>query len=455
VKGRIAVIGGGWGGCAAAVELARRGVDVSLFESSRILGGRARRVASDHGLLDNGQHILSGAYTETLRLMRLVGAEPERLLLRLPLTLIVPGEMAIRAPRLPAPLHLAAALLGAKGLAWPERLAAMRFMLALRLKDFRLDNDESVADLLTRHRQPARLRRLLWEPLSLAALNTPSEGASAQVFAHVLRDALAGDQAASDLLLPQTDLSALFPEPAAEFLRRHGSEVNLSRPVHKLEPLSEGGFRLAGEGWSEVFAAVVLAVAPYHAASLLPELPQTNACRAVLDGLSYEPIATCTLGYEVPVRLPCPMIGLPDGPGQWLFDRSQILGRSPSPPRPSPSRGEGSVVSRYATSILNAVISGPGTYQNMSREELAGAIHDQICAAVGPLPAPRWQQIITEKRATFSCRPNLNRPRMETGRKDLLLCGDYVASDYPATLETAVRSGIAAAERLAVILGDK
>ena len=434
MTGRIAVIGGGYGGCAAAVELARRGFAVSLFESSRILGGRARRVASKYGPLDNGQHILAGAYTETLRLMRLVGAEPERLLRRLPLTLIVPGEMAIRAPRLPAPLHLTAALLAAKGLAWHERLAAMRLMLALKLKGFRLDSDESVADLLTRYRQPERLRRLLWEPLSLATLNTPAKEASAQVFAHVLRHTLAGDRAASDLLLPQTDLSALFPEPAAEFLRQHGSEVHLCHPVRKLEALSEGGFRLAGEGWSEVFSAVVLAVAPYHAHALLPDLPETNSCRTVLGGLSYEPITTCNLGYEVSVHLPRPMIGLSGGPGQWLFDRSALVGKSGS--------------------IVSAVISGPSSHQDMSREELVAALHRQICAAVGPLPAPRWQQIITEKRATFSCRPNLSRPRMETGLKSLLLCGDYVDSDYPATLETAVRSGIACGKRLTVVLGS-
>lgn len=432
MKGRIAVIGGGWGGCAAAVELARRGHAVSLFESSSTLGGRARRVITEHGSLDNGQHILSGAYTETLRLMRLVGAQPERLLLRLPLTLVVPGEMAIRAPSLPAPLHLATALLGASGLAWHERLAATRFMLALKLKGFRLNGDQSVTDLLTHYRQPTRLRRLLWEPLSLAALNTPAEVASAQVFAHVLRDTLAGNRAASDLLLPLTHLSALFPEPAAEFLVQHGGVVQLSRRVRRLETLSRCGFRVLGEDWSEDFAAVVLAVAPYHASRLLPELPQTEACREALGGLSYEPIVTCTLGYAHTIQLPCPMIGLPGAPGQWLFDRSVLVG---------------------ADGVLTAVISGPGSHLAMNREELVAAIHHQICTAIGPLPAPLWHQIVTEKRATFSCRPQLKRPQMETGLKGLLLCGDYVVSDYPATLETTVRNGVACAEPLGFLLG--
>jgi len=431
VKRRIAVIGGGWGGCAAAVALARDGQAVTLFESSRTLGGRARRVDSAHGPLDNGQHILSGAYRDALALMGLVGADPERLLLRLPLTLVYPGQMALRAPRLPAPLHLAAALLGARGLSWAERLAAMRLMLALKIRGFRLDEDESVAKLLARHRQPERLRQLLWQALSLAALNTPAERASAQVFAHVLRDSLAGSREASDLLLPRTDLTALFPEPAAAYLAGRGGELRLSCPVRRVAPLTDGAFRLEGDGWSEEFSAVILAVAPYHASDLLPERAQTRACRAALAGLAFEPITTCTLAYEVPVPLPCPMVGLTNGPGQWLFDRSGLLGQ-----------GGGS--------ILTAVISGP--YQDMTKAELLAALHAQVCALSGPLPPPPppplWQQIITEKRATFSCRPELHRPTLDTGLPGLLLCGDYVASDYPATLETTVRSGLACAARL-------
>lgn len=440
MKRRIAVIGGGWGGCAATVALARDGHPVTLFESSRTLGGRARRVDSPHGPLDNGQHILSGAYRETLALMRLVGADPEHLLLRLPLSLVYPGQMEIRAPRLPAPLHLATSLLAAKGLSLAERLAALRLMLALKLRGFKLDEDESVAELLTRLRQPERLRQLLWQALSLAALNTPAERASAQVFAHVLRDSLGGSREASDLLLPKTDLSALFPEPAATYLQRHGGELRLSCPVRRVAPLADGAFRLVGDGWNEEFSAVILAVAPYHALALLPDLPQTRACRAAIQGLSFEPILTATLAYGVPVPLPCPMVGLingltnglTNGPGQWLFDRSSLLGQ-----------GGGT--------ILTAVISGP--HPDMTKTELTEALHAQVCALAGPLsaplPAPLWCQIITEKRATFSCRPGLSRPAMDTGLPGLLLCGDYVASDYPATLETAVRSGLACAARLA------
>src|SRR3954468_24260827 len=106
---RVAVVGAGYAGLAAAVALTRAGAAVSVFETNRTPGGRARRVEYRGTLLDNGQHLLLGAYRETLALIRGAGA-PERALLRLPLPLVFPGRFRLRAPRLPAPLHLAAAL---------------------------------------------------------------------------------------------------------------------------------------------------------------------------------------------------------------------------------------------------------------------------------------------------------------------------------------------------------
>ena len=199
-KLNVAIIGGGYAGMAAAAELATQRIPLTLFESSRQLGGRARAVET-HGLvLDNGQHILLGAYSETLRLMRLVGADAERLLLRLPLTLSYPGRLHLAAPRLPAPLHLLLALLSARGLDWSEKLAAVRFMQALRRCGFKLvagTANATVNDLLAAHAQPQRVCEYLWRPLCVAALNTPPDAAAAQVFCNVLRDSLAAARQAS------------------------------------------------------------------------------------------------------------------------------------------------------------------------------------------------------------------------------------------------------------------
>lgn len=423
----IAVVGAGYAGCAAAVTLAAAGRRVVLFEASRHLGGRARRVQTAHGVLDNGQHILAGAYRETLRLMRLVGADPERLLLRLPLSLILPGEMVLRAPRLPAPWHLAAALLGAQGLSRRERLAAARFMAWLQWRRFRLPADGPVAELLRRQRQPDRLCRVLWEPLCLAALNTPTTQASAQVFACVLRDSLGGDRHSADLLLPKTDLSALFPEPAADFLRQRGSEVRSACPVRRIKPLADGQFELQGHDFLGTFGAVILAVAPYHAGTLLPTHPAIETTHSALAHLRYAPILTCTLAYPHPVTLPGPMLGFAQGNIQWLFDRQALVG--------GPDHQ------------ITAVISAPE--RKIPDEELLQEMHRQISAIHGAsLPAPIWHQIITERRATFSCTPHLIRPDTHTGLPGLLLAGDYLLPEYPATLESAVRSGVMCGEQL-------
>lgn len=421
---RVAVIGAGYAGMAAAVELCAAGVAVDVFEASRTLGGRARRADIDGAAYDNGQHILVGAYSETLRLMRQVGADPERLLMRLPLDLEYPGHMRIKAPVLPAPLHLAVALLGAQGLSWAEKWAAIRFMQFLKGRRFQLPADLSVHTLLEDQKQPDCLRRYLWEPLCVATLNTPTDSASAQVFAHVLRDTLGAGRAASDLLLPQTDLTALFPEPAAQYLESHGGRILRGHRV--------GQIQANGNGWqidqeSPIYDAIVLAVAPQHVSALLPENAMLEPLRQQVAALRFEPIVTAYLHYPASVRLAQPMLGYGDGLLQWLFDRGQLMG---------------------TPGTLAAVISARGRHLDLPGDELAQRLDAEIRSFMPELPALQSHRVITEKRATFACAPSLHRPATQTPIPSLLLAGDYVASDYPGTLESAVRSGIAAARLL-------
>lgn len=421
---RVAVVGAGWAGCATAVELAARGARVTVFEASRVPGGRARRVLLDGRALDNGQHLLIGAYRETLALMRRVGVDPDTALLRLPLTLEVPGEFALRAPRLPAPAHSALALLGARGLSWTDKIAAARLLLALRRARFACPPDETVTALLERHAQTERLRRLLWVPLCLAALNTAPDLASAQVFAAVLRDSLAAHRAASDLLIPRTDLSALLPEAALAHVAAHGGILRLGLRVRALAPAARG-WRLDPGG--EDFDAVVLACAPWHASALLAPLPATAELAATLAALPSEPIVTVYLDYGTGVRLPRPLLALDGGHAQWLFDRGQLGG---------------------PTGLLAAVISAGGPHMALPHHTLAQAVDAELRRYL-PLPPLVHQRVIAEKRATFACHPRLPRPPSETALPGLLLAGDYVAGEYPATLEGAVRSGLGAARRLA------
>jgi squalene-associated FAD-dependent desaturase len=416
----VAVIGGGYAGMAAAVELAARGTPVTVFESARQLGGRARGVQHDGTQLDNGQHLLLGCYHDTLRLIEQVGGDIKQDFLHLPLQLDLHGHLDLRAPRLPAPLHLLAALLGARGLNWSERIKAAGFMLALRRMDFRLPDDITVSELLVKHGQNADLTLKLWEPLCIAALNTPVTKASAQVLLNVLRDALHRARADSDMLLPRLDFTALFPRRAAAYIEQRGGKVHVSCGVDAITP-KDGGIEVVTAQGSRTFSHVVCAVSPVVAAKLLRPLSALRDIAAQIDALQYQPIYTVYLQYPAHVRLPQPMIGLHGRSSQWLFDKGSIAGRP---------------------GLIASVISAEGIHQGLSHEELERKVIGELSEEFGIATEPEWVRVIAEKRATFSCVPRLQRPSQQTSLPQLLLAGDYTAGDYPATLEGAVRSGL-------------
>lgn len=413
---------------AAAVALAERGIPVTVFESARQLGGRARGVLHQDTRLDNGQHLLLGCYRETLRLIRQVGGNIEQDFLRLPLQLDLHGEFSLKAPRLPAPLHLLIALLGAQGLSFFERLNAIRFMLTLRRMNFRLPDDMTVAELLAQHAQDADLTLKLWEPLCIAALNTPVNKASAQVLLNVLRDALNRSRADSDMLLPRIDFTELFPQRAAAYIEQRGGQVAIACGVEAIIP-KDGNFGLVtaeacpepSRRGTQTFSHVICAAPPTVAAKLLRPIAGLETVVAQIETLQHQPIYTVYLQYPAHVTLPHPMLGLHQRYCQWLFDKGRISAQP---------------------GLLAAVISAEGIHQELSQDELAHKVIGELREEFGIGVSPQWFKVIAEKRATFCCAPNLQRPMQLTALPRLLLAGDYTAGDYPATLEGAVQSGL-------------
>jgi len=431
-KPSVAVIGAGWAGCAAAVELARRGAKVTLYEAARTPGGRARRVEYQGHTLDNGQHILLGAYRDTLQMMRTVGLKPSELLLRLPLQMrYAPHEdgMDLVAPRLPAPLHLLIGVLRAKGLSFSDKLSLARFASAARWMGWQLNVDCTVSELLDRFDQTDRLTNLMWRPLCVAALNTPPERASAKVFLAVLRDSLGAGRSASDMLLPRVDLSTLFPDAALTWLEKLGGSVKLGCRVTSLSRESES-WEINSDEHQAHYQHVVIATSAPAAQLLLADVDPALSENLDFD---HEPITTCYLQYDTQLTLTAPMLTMVDNPdnqlwGQFVFDRGQL---------DSTQKG-----------LLAVVISASGSALDQSDLETSVARQLAEAMQMPELTSPLWSKAITEKRATFACVPALNRPLNATTHRGLWLAGDYTENDYPATIEGAVRSGLAAAAGL-------
>lgn len=412
----VAVVGGGWAGCAAALTLAEAGIRVTLLEASRTLGGRARGVELEGRSLDNGQHILLGAYRQTLQLIqRLNPAGASGGLWRLPLSFEQPPDFSLNCPRLPAPLHLLAGLLGAQGLNWREKLAAARWAHSL-LRDTTPLDPLNVSQLTLA--QPAKLRRLLWHPLCVSALNTPPEQASAKVFREVLRSAFAGHPQHSDLLLPRRDLTALFPAPAAARLVGLGGTVRLSTRVTAVTAAADA-VTLSTRDDTLRFSHVVLAVAPQQLAGVAAGVPELESARREVATFRYQPIATGYVQYDPAFQLGKPLFALAEGPAQFVFDRGQSHGQ---------------------TGLLAFVASTAG---GLPLDWL-----DRAEAQLQRIAQPglrRWHRTIVEKQATYACVPEMARPAIRTAHPRIVLAGDYTAGPYPATLESAIRSGVQSA----------
>ncbi|WP_210546707.1 hydroxysqualene dehydroxylase HpnE [Rhodoferax sp. PAMC 29310] len=427
---KIAIIGAGWAGMAAAVQVTKSGHTAIVFEAARAIGGRAR--ALDTSLpdgtevtLDNGQHILIGAYADTLKLMAEVGVREQDTLRRTPMALLFPDGKGLRFPNWPTPLDALGGIVTAKGWTWADKGSLLRVATAWQFSRFLCPPTLSVAALCAG--LTPRVMTELIEPLCVSALNTPAHRASAQVFLRVMKDALFGVQGGSHLLLPKQDLTALFPGPAASWLAQRGGQVQLGVRVEQLTP--------SGAQWlvnDQRFDAVILATSSAHAARLLentaqaapaPLITQLQDWIAVTAALQFEAIAT-VYAWAPQASLSHPMVSLPPShdaehpaPAQFVFDRGQLGGPK---------------------GLLAFVVSASEGDRETLQTQVIQQAKTQLGLSLQAVTA------VVDKRATFACTPGLQRPVMKVA-PGLLACGDYVKGPYPATLEGAVRSGLAAA----------
>jgi squalene-associated FAD-dependent desaturase len=439
----IIVIGAGFAGLSAAVRCAKRGAQVLVLEARSRLGGRATAFADrDTGeLVDNGQHVLLGCYTETLAFLTDVGAidhvsvQPE-----LSVTMIDRNGRRSRltCPAfLPSPWHLLAGVLEWEALAWRDRVSVLAMATPIKLARRELlpgaqkkaaSPGETVENWLIRNGQDARIREMLWNPLALAALNQAPERAAAPAFARVLGEMCGSDSRASAIVLPTKPLHLMYAEPARRYIEGHRGTVRAGTPA-RLRVGGESGLTVSAneDRWS---AKSVISSVPWFA---LPDLFDTVPAplATIVDRarkMESSPIVTVNVWFDRRI-IDEPFVGLPGRVMQWVFDKRLVFGGD--------------------ASHLSLVSSGAERVVSRTNDELIQLAEQEIYEAIPHARSARVVRatVVREPRATFSLAPGQPaRPPAETGVRGFYLAGDWIDTGLPATIESAVRSGHRAAE---------
>ncbi len=450
---KVVVVGAGWAGLSAAVRLCADGHEVTLLDAAHRAGGRARALQVDWGggapiELDNGQHLMIGAYAELLALLAFVG-EPSGAagrLSRAPMQLLSTQGLSLRSADLTGVLR-------AGGLGWRSRFALLRVLAGLRTgarNRIAAARGRTCEDWWRDAAQPAELVEAVWRPLVLSALNTDPREACAATFLRVLNDSVAGPPGASDFLLPDASLGAVFVEPVMRWLLAHGVRWLPGCPIARITREAAGPYRLHRHRAAQADArpidtgAIVLATPPLVAARLLDGLAPAAVVRSEMRRCDYRPSSTIYAGWRaspadpafastrsrcdrLPVATLLHEVAAKGWRGQWFFRR------------PAPA---GWCIGAVVISDSRDALARPAA-------DLVAAIGAQIGAQLA-LPTPHATMVVHEKRATIACTPG--RPRLGHGIEGLpgvVLAGDYQYADYPATLEGALRSGRGAAASLA------
>jgi squalene-associated FAD-dependent desaturase len=396
---KVAVVGGGLAGLAAALELADRGHAVALYEARPTLGGAVQTLPVRDGdpepPPDNGQHIALGCFTEYLRFLGRVGEGRSYRRLALDLPVIDERRRVARIGRSPA------AFLRYGHLSLGDRLRAAR---ALRRLPERGSPTQTFGALLRDLGSTNESIERFWDVFVRPALNLASDDVSAEWGVFTVRTALLTDRAASDLVLPVRPLGWMHGDAAGRALEAAGATVCIGERVTSLDDLDAD--------------AVVVATPPAEAARLLgtPD-----------PGLEDSPIVSVHLLFDRPL-LRHPLAALLGTDAHWIFDRGALTGQDPGGGR----------------QYLTVVSSGVPELMEIRGRELVELLAGQVLERLGPAELV-WSRVSREPQATLALRPGVVRPPVETDRPRVVRAGAWTATGWPATMEGAVRSGIAAA----------
>jgi squalene-associated FAD-dependent desaturase len=401
---KVAVVGGGLAGLSAALDLVDAGHEVAVYEARPTLGGAVqtlpRRDGDPEPPPDNGQHIALGCFTEYLRFLERIGEGGS--ILRTRLGLPVVGQDGAAATISANPLSI----LRYRHLPQRERFAVLRTLL--RLRNVQGSDDESFGALLRRLGQSAVAVDRFWDVFVRPALNLRSDEASAALGAFTVKTALLSNRAAADLVLPIRPLGEMHGDAAGRALEAAGAQLQLGVRVESLDELDAD--------------RIVVALPPAESARLLGEEPPP---------LEDSPIVSVHLWFDRPL-LRSPLAALLDSDAHWIFDRGALTGERPE-------RGQ----------YLTVVSSGIPELLEIRGRGLVDHVAAQLTERLGDAEL-LWSRVSREPRATVAFRPGTQvyRPPMQTRLAHVLRAGSWIDTGWPATMESAIRSGRAAARVL-------
>jgi squalene-associated FAD-dependent desaturase len=434
---RVVIVGGGLAGLAAAAALADEGLDITLLEARRKVGGRAASFEDPvaGGLVDACQHVAMGCCTNFLDLCRRAGLADA---LRQDRTLFFigpDGERAACTPSrwLPAPLHLAPLLLGMRHFSFREKVALALGMVRLaRVRGGDAVGAQTARAWLESAGQPSRVIDLFWQPVLESALGESIDLVSVAAARKVAVDGFLAHREAADLYVPTVPLGELFGDSLATWLGARGVRVRPGRTVTGIERDGTGRACAVVYGDEKIPCDAVVVALPWkQAARLVPDLVP-----AAEDRLAGSPITAVHLWFDRDV-VDLPHAVLVGRVSQWVFRADDAAGGAPG----------------YCQVVISA---SRGLFEG-DRGRLLDAVVAELREVFPAARAAKLvdSRIVTDPTAVLSVRPGVEsaRPPAQTPIENLFLAGDWTATGWPSTMEGAVRSGRLAAEAVLAKVG--
>ena len=441
------VIGGGLAGLSAACALADRGISVTLIERRDYLGGRAFSfIDPETGMeLDNGQHVYLRCCTEYIDFLKRIGAfDQTTLQSRLRVTVAdKAGRRGVLSstPFLPAPLDLLPSLLRYRHLGLMDRLRVIRGMLSIRRTDRERERERlesmSFRDWLIAHGQNDRTIAALWELITLPILNDTIDAVSAYMGIMAFQDSLLAGKGMADLGYSRVGLSTLVTDGARDYIEGRGGRLLMGHRVTDLN-VEEGRVTGVKVGGDIIHADAVISATPWDGLERLlsTENGENSAPGVSPPQLEWAPIVGLHIGYERQV-MEEPFLTVVDSPIQWIFNRSLM----------QDSAGDGSRLLVSISAAWREAGMSTDELREMAEAELRPVLPN---TADSPMT---YFRVVKQPQATFRCLPGVQdqRPSQTTAVPGLFLAGDWTETGWPATMESAVRSGAMAAAAVADI----